>query len=87
MHPCCGPDGGSYIVGSEKTKKENPGERNIGGVDRKMIGSLDEPEKLLVNRLTGILLRGVGFLGFCPHQFWGKLGILYLGLVTGILTL
>ena len=52
-----------------------------------MIDGLDGPEKQLINGLIGILLWGVGFLGFCPHQFWGKLGILYLGLVIGTLTL
>ena len=29
----------------------------------------------------------VGFLVFCPPQFWRTLGILYLGLVIGTLTL
>ena len=32
------------------------------------------PKKLLINWLTRILLWGVGFLGFCPHQFLGEIG-------------
>ena len=46
----------------EKTEKKHP------GVDRKKIGGLDEPEKLRINRLTGILIGGVGFLGCCSHK-------------------
>ena len=41
---------------------KNP-KRNTAVVVRKKTGSVDGPEKLLIYSLTGILLRGVGFLG------------------------
>ena len=45
----------------EKTKRKKTGERNIRGVERKKIVCLDEPKKLLINGLIGILLWGLGF--------------------------
>ena len=42
-------------------------------LDRKKIGGLDEPRKLLINGLTGILLQWVGFLG-SPTSILRKIG-------------
>ena len=53
----------------KKTKRKNPKKRNTTMVGKKKTGGLDGPENLLINGLTGILLRGVGFLGSFPHQF------------------
>ena len=56
-------------------------------VDKKKINGSDDREKHQIEEVLGILFRVVGFLVFCPPQFWRTLGILYLGLVIGTPTL
>ena len=55
-----------------KSKRENPEKRNTVVVIRTKTSSLDGPEKLLINGLTGILLQAMGFWGSFQHQFLGK---------------
>ena len=67
-------------------KKPKKGEANIAQVDKKKISGSDDSDKHQTKEVVGILFGVVGFLVFCPPQFWRTLGILYLGLVIGTLT-
>ena len=58
----------------KKTKRKKTRTKKHWGVDRKKISGLDGAKKLLINRLTKILLRGWDFWVFAHINFgenWG----------------
>ena len=71
MHPCCGPNGGSYIVSSDSTKTKNP--KKTQKCRQKKDKMFRRARKASNIRVHWDYIAGVGIFGLLPTVILGEI--------------